>query len=450
MFPNRFHKRFSRTAFCKSVVVFLAVFAGCNKPTVPPVTITLLDQGWITRDFLDKRDEVLQQFTRETGIHVKLLPSPETSLEQLAFWHKLLSEKRNSPDVYGVDIIWPASLDEYLIDLKPFLDEDAAAHFPMLVASYTVNGRLIAMPYHANTGVLFYRSDLLRKYGYREPPKTWDALETMAKKIQAGERSAGRKDFWGFVWEGEAAEGLTCNALEWQAAENGGQIIEDDGRISVNNSRAIRSWDRAAHWVGTISPPAVIAYRESDANNIWLAGDAAFMRNWTPAYRRSQAEGSLIKGKFDITQLPANKEGRTGTLGGSGLGISRFSIHTREAIELVRFLCRRDIEKKWALLFSEPPTIPALYEEPDVLKLNPYLTDLEPAFQDHSVVRPARIAGKNYPTVSAAYFRAVHSVLTKEKSGEMAAADLEQELIQLMKDTKANAQQRLPADPGVK
>jgi trehalose/maltose transport system substrate-binding protein len=132
------------------------------------------------------------------------------------------------------------------------------------------------------------------------------------------------------------------------------------------------------------------------------------------------------------------------------LGISRFSIHTREAIELVRFLCRRDIEKKWALLFSEPPTIPALYEEPDVLKLNPYLTDLEPAFQDHSVVRPARIAGKNYPTVSAAYFRAVHSVLTKEKSGEMAAADLEQELIQLMKDTKANAQQRLPADPGVK
>jgi trehalose/maltose transport system substrate-binding protein len=46
---------------------------------------------------------------------------------------------------------------------------------------------------------LFYRVDLLRQYGYRAPPKTWDELERMAARIQAGERATGSQDFWGFV-----------------------------------------------------------------------------------------------------------------------------------------------------------------------------------------------------------------------------------------------------------
>jgi trehalose/maltose transport system substrate-binding protein len=37
----------------------------------------------------------------------------------------------------------------------------------------------------------------------------------MAKRIQDGERAAGRPDFQGFVFEGKASESLTCNALEW-------------------------------------------------------------------------------------------------------------------------------------------------------------------------------------------------------------------------------------------
>ena len=82
---------------------------------------------------------------------------------------------------------------------------------------------------------------------YDHPPRTWDELERMAKRIQAGERAEGKKDFWGFVWQGVAAEALTCNALEWQASEGGDRIIESDRTISVNNPATIRSWQRAKH-----------------------------------------------------------------------------------------------------------------------------------------------------------------------------------------------------------
>jgi len=97
---------------------------------------------------------------------------------------------------------------------------------------------------------------------------------------------------------------LTCNALEWQASDGGGQIIERDSTISVNNAQAIRAWQRAARWVGSISPPSVVGYKEWDAMNVWVAGEAAFMRNWPIADADSQAAGSPIRNKFDMTLLP--------------------------------------------------------------------------------------------------------------------------------------------------
>jgi len=54
-------------------------------------------------------------------------------------------------------------------------------------------------------------------------------MERVAAEIQAGERGIGKKDFWGYVWR-ERHRALTCNGLEWQASEGGGEIIEEDKR----------------------------------------------------------------------------------------------------------------------------------------------------------------------------------------------------------------------------
>ena len=51
---------------------------------------------------------------------------------------------------------------------------------------------------------------------------------------------------WGFVWQGNAYEGLTCDALEWVASHGGGMIVEKDGTISINNANAAAALDMAA------------------------------------------------------------------------------------------------------------------------------------------------------------------------------------------------------------
>jgi trehalose/maltose transport system substrate-binding protein len=421
---------YGRSAFRSLGLIFI-LLSGCSRPAPKPVTLTLLDQEWTTKHFQDVRKQELEDFTRETGIVVKLLPCPESAWEQLALWRRMLASGATGADVYGIDVIWPALLSDSLIDLRPLLGQDLPAHFPAVLGSYTVDDKLVALPRSAGIGLLYYRTDLLRDYGYGEPPKTWDELGTMAAHIQSGERAKGKKDFWGFVWQGAASEALTCNALEWQAAEGGGRIIEADKTISVNNPHAIRAWERAARWVGSLSPRSVVAYKEWDALNTWVAGNAAFMRNWTVALVDSQAASSAVRDKFDVTLLPGGRAGRSGTLGGSGLAVSRFTAHRAEAVELVRHLCSRGAQLRRVESLFEIPALSDLYGSSEMQAVTPLAPLLEEAFRSGVVLRPANLAGTRYDEVSEAYSRAVHSVLTGEKGAPQAATDLETELVRM-------------------
>ena len=76
---------------------------------------------------------------------------------------------------------------------------------------------------------------------------------------------------WGFVFQGNAYEGLTCDALEWVKSSGGGQIVEADGTISINNPKAAAAIERAKGWVGTISPPGRTCLRRR--RNSWRLAD---------------------------------------------------------------------------------------------------------------------------------------------------------------------------------
>ncbi|HUI73780.1 MAG TPA: extracellular solute-binding protein [Candidatus Acidoferrum sp.] len=421
-----------RLGWALGVLLLGLILGACRRSSPSPVTITFLDPEWShdSSGRSEAREAELQEFTRETGIQVKHLPAPESSPDQLALIRQLLQKGTGSPDVYGIDVIWPGILRRYLADLKPYFTEETASDEPELVANYTVDGKLVAVPYHTNTGVLFYRADLLKEYGFRNPPTTWDQLEKMALRIQQGERAKGKKDFWGFVWPGAASEGLTCNALEWQFSAGGGRIIAGDRKITVNNPGTIRAWEHAAHWVGWISSPSVLSYQEWDAINAFqYSGTAAFWRGWTSDYFLSHPVISPTLHESGVTSVPGGSAGRVAVVGGFGLGVSHTSIHRAEAVTLVRFLVNKEHQDEAARSSAGPPQWPRLFDLPPVLRAYSRFGISNVGKRSGSVARPSTVTGENYERVSRAYFQTVYSVLSGKANARGAARALQKKLV---------------------
>ena len=349
-----------------------------------------------------------KRFTKDTGIQVKVLPHPEKSDESYSQLARNFSSKSSAFDVVMMDVVWPGAFAPYLVDLKKPLGKLAKQHAAGIVANDTVGGKLIAMPWFGDFGILYYRTDLLKKYGYKAPPKTWSELGSMAKKIQAGERGS-NPNFAGFVYQGNSYEGLTCDALEWVASAGGGHFV-DGGKATINNAKAAAILNLFRSWVGTISPRGVTTYGEEEARIPFTNGNAAFMRNWPYAYSSGQAAGSKIKGKFSVTVLPHGPGARSvGTVGGWQLGVSKFSKHKPAAIEFVRYMTSPAVERFNAITNSNVPTIPSVAKDKAVVKANPYL---KPEIASVArVTRPAKYLKSHYNEGSKIIYQGINQIL---------------------------------------
>jgi trehalose/maltose transport system substrate-binding protein len=413
--------------------------SSCRHPAPTPVSLNYLRTGWIRQEELPAIDALQRKFTSETGLGLRHLHGvQEETADQLTLTRRLLQEGSSGPDVLEIDETWLGVLQEDLIDLRPYLAAEISSIGPGLASSYIVNGKVVAIPYQNNAGMLVYRADLLREYGYAHPPATWDELEKMALRIQAGERAKGNKHFWGYVWAGAAAESLTCGALEWQMSEGGGTIVEGNRTISVNNPAAIRSWQRARHWIGWISPPSTAQYLETDARNVFFSGAAAFIREWGGALGGLPTTADQLRlvkwgyklpvGEAGYATLPAGSFASVGTLGGQSLGVSRYSLHPREDAELIRFLLREHTES------FQNGAVPNLSAGAAVYHFSSSLDSHgNSSGQSNAVVvsRPSGVAGRTYDQVSKAYSKAIHSVLTGEKRAPESASELEQYLVRI-------------------
>jgi trehalose/maltose transport system substrate-binding protein len=357
-------------------------------------------------------DKVLaRQFQQDTGIEVNVIPRPKDATETYAAYHRTFQAQSADIDVVMLDVIWPGAFAQSLVDLSGKLGEAAKQHIEGIVQNNTVDGKLVAMPWFTDFGMLYYRTDLLEKNGYTKPPETWDELEQMAKKIQEGEKAA-NPNFTGFVWQGKAYEGLTCNALEWVFSHGGGSIVEGgvEGRkATVNNPQAEKALARAHGWIGGISPSGVTSYEEEDARNAFQSGNAAFMRNWPYAYSMGNAEKSAIKGKFAVAPLPHEPGQKSaGAVGGWQIGVSKFSTKQDASIELVRYMTSPEVQKFRAIVGSFIPTIRDVQADSDVLKVLPFLA----IAKDVTLVpRPSSQTGARYNEASIAFFQGVSQAL---------------------------------------
>ena len=371
-----------------------------------------------------------QAWAERTGNTVRVVSTPNSASERLALYQQLLAGGSTAIDVYQIDVVWPGILARNLIDLGPLAGDAPAGHFPAIIRNNTVGGRLVALPFYTDAGVLFYRADLLHKYGL-PVPQTWDALTQTARRIQQGERQAGNAGMWGYVFQGRAYEGLTVNALEW-IDSRGGALVDAEGRVVADNPAAREALAMAAGWVGTIAPPGVLNYAEEEARGLFQSGHAVFMRNWPYAWALAQGADSPVRAKVGVAALPSGDPARgdarhSGVLGGWNLAVSRHSRHVPEAVDLVLYLSGAAEQKRRAVTAAYNPTRPALYQDAQVIEANPFFRTLYPSFEA-AVARPSRVTGRKYNRVSSAVANEVHDVLAGRSAPEPALQELAHEL----------------------
>lgn len=379
-------------------------------------------------------------FAEWTGATVNFLPGAQSATDRLTFYTQALSAGSSDFDVAQIDVIWPGIMNQWAEDLSQEAQELAEAgstFFERILDNNTIDDKVVSLPFFTDAGLLYYRTDLLEQYGFDAAPMTWTELEEMAQTIMEGE-GANNSAFTGFTFQAAAYEGLTCNGLEWQYSNGGGEIVTPEGEVTLNNEQAIAAIERARGWIGTIAPSAVTGYMEEDGRGVWQGGNAAFHRNWPYVYSISAADDSELQGKFDIAQLPmGDGEGAThaATLGGWNTFVPTTAANVEGGRLFAKWVGSAEQQFSRAIERSQNPTIREVYDRPEVFESNPFMEQLFDVFESGSVARPSNVAQDLYNDVSIAYFTKLNEILTGQHDDvAQAIEDLAAEIDDVMQD----------------
>ncbi|WP_438317724.1 ABC transporter substrate-binding protein [Streptomyces sp. HUAS TT3] len=350
---------------------------------------------------------------------VTLVELPDSADETRA---QMISELRsggNRFDVLNIDVAWTsefaaagwiAPLERGRFPLAAFLRP--------VVDTATFDGRLYAVPYVTNAGLLYYRKDVLDQEG-EQPPRTWAELARQARTI------APRHGLDGYAGQFLPYEGLTVNVTE-AVHSAGGSILRDDGaRVAVDSDAARAGLRFLADGVrdGWI-PREALGWKEEESRQAFQDGRLLFLRNWPYVYANAGAGGSKVADRFGAVPLPGADGPGASVLGGSNLAVSSHARHPATAADLISYLTSEPVQRKVLTQGSLPPVRAALYEDPELIRAYPYLPTLRQSVLS-AVPRPK---SPRYDQVSIAVQAVAQDLMALRQTPEQAVARLTREL----------------------
>ncbi len=365
------------------LVLSAVVPAGCTKKAEEGKT-TLHFVTW-KPNIPEAWEEIYSIFRSE---HPDIELVRETGPHSSTAFHDLLTQKLKNRsedvDVFLMDVIWPpefaaAGWAAPLDDMFPPSERREFLDGAVLANSY--NGRIYGVPLFIDSGILYYRRDLLEKYGF-SPPRTWQEMVAQAKKISSAEAGRG-VEIYGFSGQFKQYEGLVCDMMEY-ILSNGGNIINPEtGKSAVAERPAVEAVRFVRdNIIGKIAPAGVLTYQEPESLDLFIQGKAVFLRNWPYAWEVSNnPRRSTIAGKVGIARLPHFPGGRSySTLGGWQVGISSYSKNREAARTFVKFLTSERIQKLLALKAGRAPTRKKLYGDAEILRAYPHFSGMKDVF----------------------------------------------------------------------
>ncbi len=421
-----------RRVFVVSLGLLLGVLSNScarNQVSRPvgPVTIVFKHAKHPRYAFLT---EVVREFEAENPqIRIREEILPASTDEQHQFYVINLAAGANDFDVLDMDVIWVPEFARagWLEELTAHVS--AAELGPLNAAALRadwLDGKLFAVPWFVDAGVLYYRKDLLDKYGFG-PPRTYPELVEMALKVLGEERDP---RLTGFVWQGMQYEGLVCAALEFIRG-NGGDLLHDDAQPALTEPATLEALRFMSELIRVhkVTPPLVTTLNEEAARNIFQSGRAVFMRNWPYAWRLLNQPNSPVAGRVGIALVP-HFPGHSSapTLGGFHLGVNKYSRHKSAATAFVRFMIRYGVQKEILLKVGVLPAHRDVYTDPQVRQALPFLADVLPALEQ---VQPRPVT-PYYLMISQILQPELSAVVAGIRSPESAMQSAKQQVMHLL------------------
>jgi multiple sugar transport system substrate-binding protein len=343
-------------------------------------------------------------------IRVVQRPTPDAADQRHQLYVQWLNAGASEPDILQLDVVWTPEFAAagWILDLDRFRPP-TDSFFPVTIAANQWHGRLYAVPWFVDVGMLYWRTDLLRA-----PPATLADLERAATRARAEHGLP-----YGLVWQGARYEGLVTVFSEYLGAF-GGRIL-DGGTVTVSSSAGVQALAamRDEIYRQGIVPQAALTWHEEESRFAFQNGETVFMRNWPYAYALMQdSAASRVAGRYAVAVMPAASGGHpTAALGGQQLAINAHSSHPEAAYAVVEYLTQPAQMLERARGVGQFPTRPALYDDPALARALAIPPAQAREIIDHAVPRPVTPVYTQLSDILQIY---LHRALTRQQ--EPAAA----------------------------
>ena len=333
----------------KRALAVIAVVSACSSASAGDRTTLRI---WA----MGREGEVLSQLTpgfekEHPNIHVEVQQIPWSAAHE-----KLLTAYVGdaTPDIAMLGNTWVpefvalnalAPLDGYASGSGDIRRED---YFPGIWKTNVVNGKTYGIPWYVDTRLIFYRSDLLAKAGYKEFPKTWAEWITAMKKMKSQ--------------MSDRQYPMLMPTNEWPqpvgfALETGSPILRDGGRYGAFEQPAFRkafdfylSFYREGLASAVSSTQVSNLFQEFERGNIamYISGP------WYIGEFKNRLDKS-VQDKWNTAPMPGVDGPGVSMAGGSSLSLFLGSQHKKEAWQLIEYLSRPSIETEFYKLTGDLP-----------------------------------------------------------------------------------------------
>jgi len=342
----------------RAVLATVALLAACAG-AAPDERTEVVFPGSAVGAEAEVLERQLARFMEERpDIRVVQGRTPDAADQRHQLYVQWLNAGAGRPDILQLDVVWTPEFAAagWILPLERF-EPEIDAFLEAGIEANRWDGRLFALPWFVDVGMLYWRTDLMDA-----PPSTLDEL----RRIAAEARAAGSVGH-GFAWQGARYEGLVTVFLEHVGAF-GGSLMGPDGSVLVDGEPAIRAltWMRDAVWEAGTVPRSALTWHEEESRFAFQNGQAAFMRNWPYAWSLLQDESdSRVAGRVGIAPMPTMEGGApTAALGGAQLAINANTEHPEAAWAVIDFLTRPEQMLERAAVVGQYPARFDLYDDP--------------------------------------------------------------------------------------